>query len=122
MQPAGADLNGGSPVDMAVFGRDKLGTAPAKIHHARHRREVQNLARAQKKSDFTGRRLRPATINRELACLKILFNRFEDTVPKNPVRKMGEPSTASSYPNKGVSLRSNPSAFQTSSLKETNLH
>jgi integrase len=36
----------------------------------------------------TGRRLRPATINRELACLKILFNRFEDTVPRNPVRKV----------------------------------
>ncbi|MGH9873161.1 MAG: tyrosine-type recombinase/integrase [Pyrinomonadaceae bacterium] len=30
----------------------------------------------------------PATINRELACLKILFNRFEDIVPKNPVRKV----------------------------------
>jgi integrase len=44
--------------------------------------------RARKKSDYTGRRLRPATINRELACLKILFNRFEDTVPKNPVRKV----------------------------------
>src|SRR5688572_10947005 len=44
--------------------------------------------RAGKKSDYTGRRLRPATINRELACLKILFNRFEDTVPKNPVRKV----------------------------------
>lgn len=44
--------------------------------------------RARKKSDFTGRHLRPATINRELACLKILFNRFEDTVPRNPVRKV----------------------------------
>lgn len=44
--------------------------------------------RARKKSDYTGRLLRPATINRELACLKILFNRFEDTVPKNPVRKV----------------------------------
>lgn len=44
--------------------------------------------RAKKKSDLTGRHLRPATINRELACLKILFNRFEDTVPKNPVRKV----------------------------------
>jgi integrase len=44
--------------------------------------------RARKKSEYTGRPLRPATINRELACLKILFNRFEDTVPKNPVRKV----------------------------------
>lgn len=44
--------------------------------------------RARKKSDYTWRRLRPATINRELACLKILFNRFEDTVPKNPVKKV----------------------------------
>jgi integrase len=44
--------------------------------------------RAKKKSDLTGRPLRPATINRELACLKILFNRFEGSVPKNPVRKV----------------------------------
>lgn len=44
--------------------------------------------RAGKNSDYTGRRLRPATINRELACLKLLFNRFDDTVPKNPVRKI----------------------------------
>ena len=50
--------------------------------------EKFKTSRARKKSDFTGRRLRPATINRELACLKILFNRFEDTVPKNPVRKV----------------------------------
>jgi integrase len=32
--------------------------------------------------------LRPATINRELACLKILFNRFEEVVPRNPVSKV----------------------------------
>ena len=44
--------------------------------------------RARQKSAWTGRHLRPATINRELACLKILFNRFEDAVPKNPVRKV----------------------------------
>lgn len=50
--------------------------------------EKFKTSRARKKSDFTGRKLRPATINRELACLKILFNRFEDTVPKNPVRKV----------------------------------
>ena len=50
-------------------------------------REVQDFAR-RKKSGFTGRKLHPATINRELACLKILFNLFEDTVPKNPVRKV----------------------------------
>ena len=45
--------------------------------------EKFKTSHARKKSDFTGRRLRPATINRESACLKILFNRFEDTVPKN---------------------------------------
>lgn len=50
--------------------------------------EKFKTSRARKKSDFTGRKLRPATINRELACLKILFNLFEDTVPKNPVRKV----------------------------------
>lgn len=49
--------------------------------------EKYKTSRARKKSDFTGRKLRPATMNRELACL-ILFNRFEDTVPKNPVRKV----------------------------------
>jgi integrase len=50
--------------------------------------EQFKIRRAQKKSEYTGRRLRPATVNRELACLKILFNCFEDTVPKNPVRKV----------------------------------
>lgn len=46
--------------------------------------------RARKKSPFTERYLRPATINRELACLKILFNRFikDDVIFKNPVSRV----------------------------------
>jgi len=34
------------------------------------------------------RPLRPATVNRELACLKIIFNHNEGSVPVNPVRKV----------------------------------
>ncbi len=43
--------------------------------------------RAKATSPRTKRRLRPATINRELACLKILFNRAvkSDVIAKNPV-------------------------------------
>lgn len=33
-----------------------------------------------------GKQLRPATVNRELACLKHLFNRNEELLPKNPVK------------------------------------
>jgi integrase len=34
------------------------------------------------------RPLRPATVNRELACLKSVFNHNEGSVPSNPVRKV----------------------------------
>ncbi len=46
--------------------------------------------RARQKSPRTGRFLRPATINRELACLKILFNRFvkDDVIARNPVSRV----------------------------------
>ena len=54
--------------------------------------EVENYktARARMKGQQTGRRLRPATINRELACLKILFNRAikNDVLAKNPVSRV----------------------------------
>src|SRR5207244_5915050 len=36
MQPARAYLNGGSPCDISIPGCDQLGTATAKIHHARY--------------------------------------------------------------------------------------
>jgi hypothetical protein len=41
-----------------------------------------------KKARKSGKQLRPATINRELACLKHLFKRNENTVPKNPVKNV----------------------------------
>ncbi|MDQ3652144.1 MAG: tyrosine-type recombinase/integrase [Acidobacteriota bacterium] len=46
--------------------------------------------RARTKSPATNRFLRPATINRELACLKILFNRAikDDVISKNPVSRV----------------------------------
>lgn len=46
--------------------------------------------RAQLKSERTGRKLRPATINRELACLKAMFNHFIklDVLVKNPVSRV----------------------------------
>jgi integrase len=42
----------------------------------------------QSKKEKPEATLRPATVNRELACLKILFNRFEEIVPRNPVSKV----------------------------------
>jgi integrase len=41
--------------------------------------------RLKQKGERTNKKLRPATVNRELACLKILFNRFKRIVPLNPV-------------------------------------
>ena len=41
--------------------------------------------RIKQKGSRTKRHLRPATVNRELACLKILFNRLKRIVPLNPV-------------------------------------
>ncbi len=40
------------------------------------------------RKNHKSKQFRPATVNRELACLKILFNRNEDSVPGNPVRKV----------------------------------
>lgn len=44
--------------------------------------------RTKQKGSRTKRRLRPATVNRELACLKILFNRFKRIIPLNPVSEV----------------------------------
>ncbi len=41
MQPARAYLNGGSPGDMSIPSCNQLGTAAAKIHHARYRRRTR---------------------------------------------------------------------------------
>ncbi len=45
--------------------------------------------RSALKSDRTRRKLKPATINRELACLRAMFNFFieQDQIAKNPVSK-----------------------------------
>lgn len=52
--------------------------------------EKYKSARLKWKSGRTGRKLRPATINRELACLKIVFNHFikNDVVLVNPVSRV----------------------------------
>src|SRR5262249_30429852 len=42
----------------------------------------------RRKSSQPVKTLKPATINRELACLKLLFNRNEEVAPLNPVRKV----------------------------------
>lgn len=42
-------------------------------------------ARSKQKGIKTGEKLKPATVNRELACLKALFNRNRQSVPINPV-------------------------------------
>jgi integrase len=44
--------------------------------------------RLKQKGSRTKRCLRPATVNRELACLKILFNRFKRIAPLNPVSEV----------------------------------
>ena len=46
--------------------------------------------RVKQKSERTGRKLKPATINRELACLKAMFNHFIklEIVIKNPVSRV----------------------------------
>jgi integrase len=52
--------------------------------------EQYRKQRARLKSERTGRKLRPATINRELACLKVMFNHFikMDVLIKNPVSRV----------------------------------
>lgn len=52
--------------------------------------EKYKTSRLKVKSEATKRLLKPATINRELACLKIIFNYFIklDAVVKNPVSRV----------------------------------
>lgn len=52
--------------------------------------EKYKMSRARAKSLRTNRFLRPATINRELACLKAVFNRVikDDVLIKNPVSRV----------------------------------
>lgn len=54
----------------------------------RRQRPVNAKVKSSKKEQGSPKALRPATINRELACLKILLNHNEDSVPVNPVRKV----------------------------------
>lgn len=44
--------------------------------------------RIKQKGIRTGKALKPATVNRELACLKHLFNRFKKSVSANPVSEV----------------------------------
>jgi len=64
------------------------GVEAYKQWRSRQRRQPPAKAKRSNRAQPSGRLLRPATINRELACLKILFNRNEETVPVNPVRKV----------------------------------
>jgi integrase len=50
--------------------------------------EKYKTARSKQKGIRTEKKLKPATVNRELACLKALFNRNRQSVPVNPVREV----------------------------------
>lgn len=51
---------------------------------ARQKKAAQGRKSSKPKKNT--QQLRPATINRELACLKHLFKHNEDSIPKNPVK------------------------------------
>jgi integrase len=51
---------------------------------ARQKKASQGKKAAKQKN--SAKQLRPATINRELACLKHLFRHYEDLIAKNPVK------------------------------------
>jgi site-specific recombinase XerD len=55
-----------------------------KVQRARQKKLPQGI-KSKKKSKAT-KQLKPATVNRELACLKHLFKRNEDLIGKNPVK------------------------------------
>jgi integrase len=57
-----------------------------KTWRAKQTKEPQGKTPRTGKKKIVSKQLRPATVNRELACLKHLFNRYESTVPKNPVK------------------------------------
>jgi L-lactate utilization protein LutC len=52
----------------------------------RARQKKAPQGKKSKKAPKATKQLRPATINRELACLKHLFSRNEEIIAKNPVR------------------------------------
>ena len=56
----------------------------------RTRRKAPTNSRADRKPSTTSRKVRPATVNRELACLRALFNHASKADPKlqNPVRRV----------------------------------
>lgn len=69
---------------LAFFGASLLDTiTPEDIERYRRRRKSI-------KSERTGKELKPATINREIACLKAVFNFFikQDVISKNPVSRV----------------------------------
>ena len=56
-----------------------------KTSRAKQKKAAQGK-KSKKARKALSKHLRPATVNRELACLKHLFNRNESLVPKNPVK------------------------------------
>ncbi len=59
-----------------------------KFKAARAKQKKAPAGKKSKRTAKTGKQLRPAKVNRELACLKHLFNRNEESVSKNPVKKV----------------------------------
>jgi len=71
--------------NVRLDGIDREKVESYKAWRSKQRRQPPTKAKGSKK---TTRSLRPATINRELAFLKVLFNHNDDSVPVNPVRKV----------------------------------
>jgi integrase len=57
-----------------------------KTQRAKQKKAPQG--KKSKKRKASVKQLRPATVNRELACLKHLLNRNESIIPKNPVKRV----------------------------------
>jgi integrase len=77
---------------LAYFGDNVIDTITKddveKFMVQRSRQKKLPQGKKSKKTRKATKLLRPATINRELACLKHLFEQNEDLIPKNPVKKV----------------------------------
>ncbi len=65
---------------------DKDAVEKYKTQRARQKKAQQGKRSA--KAAKGAKTLRPATVNRELACLKHLFSHNEDLIPQNPVKRV----------------------------------
>ena len=55
---------------------------------ARSRQKKAPQGKKSSKAHKAAKQLRPATVNRELACLKHLFTRNQELIPQNPVSRV----------------------------------